>query len=112
MKYNGIELEAFTSDKPVVFDPPKKMLVWDDSSIEPKECPVVAYAPNRIRFPVIADDCIYRHCAEIPEESKPGRAEARKSRSPDRDGPPHQRPYNLPPFQGRSVLRRRPCGPL
>ena len=30
MIYKGIELKEFTSEKPVVFDPPKRMLVWND----------------------------------------------------------------------------------
>ena len=29
MKYKGIELKEFTSEKPVIFDQPKRMLVWD-----------------------------------------------------------------------------------
>ena len=33
MKYKGKELKEFTSDKPVVFDPPKKMVVWDDDLV-------------------------------------------------------------------------------
>ena len=30
MKYKGIELNEFESEKPVIFDPPKRMLVWGD----------------------------------------------------------------------------------
>ena len=81
MKHNGIELQEFTSDKPVVFDPPKKMLVWDtdepgESDIE--ECFVHAYIPGRTNHPVVSDDCVYGHCAEIPEEPKPRRATNRE----------------------------------
>ena len=36
MKYKGIELKEFTSDKTVVFDPPKEMLVWDYESSCPR----------------------------------------------------------------------------
>ena len=50
MKYQGIELKEFTSDKSVVFDPPKKMLVWDDDNcrIIGDPVPVYAYIPDRV----------------------------------------------------------------
>lgn len=79
MKYDGIELKEFTSRTPVVFDPPKKMIVWDDD--DPKKiptyedwtCKVHAYIPSA-RYPVVADQHTYQHCAEIPQEPKPRRA--------------------------------------
>lgn len=37
MKYKGKELKEFTSKKNVYFDPPKKMVVWDDDLVgEPR----------------------------------------------------------------------------
>lgn len=30
MTYNGMKLNEFNSDKPVLFGPPKQMLCWDD----------------------------------------------------------------------------------
>lgn len=30
IKYNGMELEEFTSDKPVIFDPPIECICWDE----------------------------------------------------------------------------------
>lgn len=30
MKYYGQELTEFASKKPIAFDPPKQMLVWDE----------------------------------------------------------------------------------
>ena len=68
MKYKGIELNEFTSDKPVVFDPPKRMLVWDYDDETPTEKDVIAFIPNRYHK-VIEQTSLSLHCAEIPEES-------------------------------------------
>ena len=68
MEYKGIELKEFTSDKPVVFDPPKRMLVWDYVDGTPIEKDVIAFIPNRYHK-VIEQTSVYIHCAEIPEES-------------------------------------------
>lgn len=79
MKYKGIELQEFKSDKPVVFDPPRKMLVWDHlSSQDSKERIVYAYVPRRPMPAVICDDYTWAHCAEIPERPKPRRATNRE----------------------------------
>ncbi len=69
MKYKGIELTEFTSDKPVVFDPPRKMLCWD-YGCKPCEDMVDGYFPNRSGH-VLGSFEIWTHCAEIPEEPKP-----------------------------------------
>ena len=74
MKYKGIELKEFTSDKPVVFDPPKEMLVWSFGDLEPCERTVMAYVPGRTFRSVIAKSDEYSSCAEIPEQPKPRRA--------------------------------------
>lgn len=68
MKYKGIELKEFESEKPVVFDPPKLMLMWNDCDSGPSEANVFAFIPNRC-YPVIGTDNSFDHCAEIPEES-------------------------------------------
>ena len=73
MKYNGIELKEFTSDKPVVFDPPKKMLVWDGIMDTPLEAKMYSYMPAW-RYPVGTSAQTFCHCAEIPELPKPLRA--------------------------------------
>lgn len=65
MKYKGIELKEFESDKPVFFDPPRKMLAWDYDGT-PTEVEVLAFIPNR-RHRVIDKMFVYIHCAEIPE---------------------------------------------
>ena len=66
MKYKGIELNEFTSDKPVVFDPPKRMLVWDCNDETPTEVDVIAFIPNRYHK-AIEKMSVYIHCAEIPD---------------------------------------------
>ena len=66
MKYKGIELNEFESGKPVVFDPPKRMLVWNDGNNEPATEQVFAFIPNRC-YPVIGTYDNLDHCAEIPE---------------------------------------------
>lgn len=65
MKYNGMKLKEFTSDKPVVFDPPRRMVVWDEN-IEAREDLVYAYIPKRFVYKVIGHSCAWQHCAEIP----------------------------------------------
>mgnify|MGYP004643580639 CR=1 FL=1 len=71
--YNGIEFKEFTSDEQVAFNPPKKMLVWDENT-EAREDLVYAYIPKRFVYKVIGHSCAWQHCAEIPEEPKPRRA--------------------------------------
>lgn len=69
MNYKGIELKEVT--EPHLFDPPKKMLVWGRyESIT--ELDVYAIV-SRKDFPVICENTMWQHCAEIPEvpESKP-----------------------------------------
>lgn len=73
MIYNGIEFKEVTSDEQVAFNPPKKMLVWDEN-IEAREDLVYAYIPKRFGHKVIGHSCAWQHCAEIPETPKPRRA--------------------------------------
>lgn len=62
MKYKGIELKEIT--EPQIFDPPKKMLVWDNCS-NIAELDVYAII-GRSDFRVICESSSWRHCAEIP----------------------------------------------
>ena len=67
MKYKGVEVKEVT--EPQLFNPPKRMLVWDKDNELPftdKVCAIV----NRKYSPVITENAPWRHCAEIPE-SKP-----------------------------------------
>ena len=66
MKYKGIELKEFESEKPVLFDPPRKMLVWNYDDQPPAEIDVIAFIPNRCHK-VIGPYQDLDHCAEIPE---------------------------------------------
>lgn len=76
MKYKGIELKEFTSDRPLVFEIPKRMLVWDNEpepGAEPcvhKVCTVYAYVPQ-CRFPVKCMDEEWKHGVEIPKILEP-----------------------------------------
>ena len=62
MKYKGVEVKEVT--EPQLFDPPKKMLVWDNYG--KVELDVYAIV-SREDFPVICENTTWRHCAEIPE---------------------------------------------
>ena len=83
MKYKGIELKEITKSQ--IFDPPKKMIAWNDCLAEPEEVFVYAIGPSTMIYRVrtISDDglnnsCQYMYCAEIPEEPKPRRATNRE----------------------------------
>ena len=69
MKYKGIELKEFESEKPLLFDPPKRMLVWNGCDNEPFKENVVAFIPNRC-CPVIGTNYTFEHCAEIPDSEQ------------------------------------------
>lgn len=62
-----MELKEFTSDKPVAFDPPEEMFVWDYERDNPSVATVMAYIPAR-EFGVISEYSQYLHCAEIPNK--------------------------------------------
>ena len=66
MEYKGIELKEVT--EPQIFDPPKKMLVWDRYGDE-VELEVYAIT-SRKDFPVICENTAWLHCAEISEVSE------------------------------------------
>ena len=70
MKYKGIELEEVTA--PQMFDPPKKMLVWENENTTPIELHVHAIVKRKGNR-AITENSAWRHCAEIPEapEQKP-----------------------------------------
>lgn len=63
MEYKGIELKEIT--EPQLFDPPKKMLVWERYE-NITELNVYAIV-SRKDFPVICENSTWQHCAEIPE---------------------------------------------
>lgn len=67
MKYDGIELKEFTSEKPIFFDPPEEMFVWDYERDNPSVAVVMAYIPARF-YSVISEHYRHFHCAEIPNK--------------------------------------------
>lgn len=75
MKYKGIELKEIT--EPQIFNPPKKMIVWDRQSesdaipIERFVYAIVDRGPKSCS--VICQYATFSHCAEFPEvlQSKP-----------------------------------------
>ncbi len=79
MIHKGIELKEITT--PQVFDPPKKMFVWDNGvkRNEPSIQTVYAVIQKATgTTQAIGECCRWSHCAEIPEEPKPRRATNRE----------------------------------
>jgi hypothetical protein len=84
INYNGMELEEFTSDKPVAFPEGTKAICWDSDIYEEEgfrsELDIVAFIPY-LKDPVLTRDRLndyqdspYRHCALLPDPPKPRRA--------------------------------------
>lgn len=77
MNFNGHELKEIT--KPQIFDPPKKMLVWNNIMDYAITSLVVAIVERMDGICAICHDGeIYPYCAEIPEEPKPRRSTNRE----------------------------------
>lgn len=80
MKWKGIELKEITEQQ--IFDPPKKMVVWNALCTEIKESVVAAIVKDAkgdtfaITHSNVYSDVFehWVHCAEIPEALKPQRA--------------------------------------
>lgn len=77
MKYKGIELKEITKQQ--IFDPPKELLVWNDTYLtEPKKTLVCAIIKLENYYAAIEKGKVpsyqWQHCAEIPDEPKPRRA--------------------------------------
>lgn len=73
--YNGMKLEEFTSDKPVTFEPAKKMIVWNEGYLFDEM--LVLYVNTRFHAVLSIDNDghleTFDHCAEIPEKPAPRR---------------------------------------
>lgn len=84
MRYKGHELKEIT--EPQIFDPPKKMVVWNYDKGRPvdvRELPVIAILPRlRTHANIVCRDggldWWATACAEIPEEPKPRMATNRE----------------------------------
>jgi hypothetical protein len=87
INYNGMELEEFTSNKPVAFPEGTKAICWDSDIYKEgfrSELDIVAFIPY-LKDPVLTRDCLndyqdspYRHCALLPDPPKPRRATNRE----------------------------------
>lgn len=87
INYNGMELEEFTSDKPVAFPEGTRAICWDSDKYEEgfwSLLDIVAFIPY-LEDPVLTRDCSndyqdspYRHCALLPDPPKPRRATNRE----------------------------------
>ena len=79
IKYNGMELEEFTSDKPVIFDPPKKCVVRNEiGTLEVSE--ILGYDPRRFieaRF-IGKNGASWGAGAILPEKPAPRRVTNRE----------------------------------
>ena len=84
MKYKEMDLKEIT--EPQIFDPPKKMVVWDSQCSKIEERTVSAIVKDAkndtwaIAHPCFIGDILeyWAHCAEIPEEPKPRMATYRE----------------------------------
>ena len=69
MKYKGIELKEIT--EPQIFNPPKKMLVWNNTMDYAVSSMIVAIVERMDGLCAMCyDGESYPHCAEIPENPK------------------------------------------
>ena len=88
INYNGMELEEFTSDKPVAFPKGTRAVFWEDDiakDIFRFEGEILSYLPY-LKDPAVPFDCIrhngshstFGHCAIMPDPPKPRRATNRE----------------------------------
>jgi hypothetical protein len=84
INYNGMELEEFTSDKPVAFPEGTRAVFWEDDiakDIFRFEGEIISYLPY-LKDPAVPFNCImhngshatFGHCAILPDPPKPRRA--------------------------------------
>lgn len=81
INYNGMELDVFTSDKPVIFDTPRRCVtITINNNGEKKaykENLLMAYIPER-DFPAILENDAFKCVALLPEKPAPRRATNRE----------------------------------
>lgn len=79
IKYNGMELEEFSSDKPVIFDSPRAALCWMNNGWQGGVCEyILAFIPRSDSCLVVTDHSTWLHCALLPEKPAPSRATNRE----------------------------------
>lgn len=77
INYNGMELEEVT--EPQIFDPPKKMLVWNNIMDYAIQSMIVAIVERMDGLCAMCyDGEIYPHCALLPDPPKPRRVTNRE----------------------------------
>ena len=72
MNYNGVKLKEV--EKPQVFDPPQKMVVWNNGN--PQERTVLEVLHNGVA--ITSDHIWYNNCALLPEKPAQRRATNRE----------------------------------
>lgn len=79
IKYKGMELEEFSSDKPVIFDSPRAALCWMNNGWQGgvREY-ILAFIPRSDSCLVVTDHSTWLHCALLPEKTAPRRATNRE----------------------------------
>lgn len=65
MKFDNLEVIEFVSNTPVTFNPPRKMIVWDDGDKLSYSVEVYAYLPDNADKPVKAADYDWDRCGEL-----------------------------------------------
>jgi hypothetical protein len=79
INYNGMELEEFTSDKPVFFDKPVVALCWNNNGWQGGMFEyVIAFIPRSDSSIVVTDNTTWLHMALLPDPPKPRRATNRE----------------------------------
>lgn len=79
INYNGMELEEFTSDKPVFFDKPVLALCWNNNGWQGgiREY-VIAFIPRSDSCLALTDHTTWLHMALLPDHPKQRRATNRE----------------------------------
>lgn len=88
INYNGMELEEFTSKKPVAFPKGTRAVFWEDNiakDIFRFEGEIISYLPY-LKDPAVPFSCIrhngshatFAHCVLLPDTPKPHRATNRE----------------------------------
>ena len=79
IKYNGMELEEFTSDKPIFFDKPVGALCWNNNGWQGGICEyVIAFIPRSDSSIAVTEHTTWLHMAILPDPPKPRRATNRE----------------------------------
>lgn len=79
INYNGMELEEFKSDKPVIFDSPRAALCWMNNGWQGGVCEyILAFIPRSDSCLVVTDHSTWLHCALLPEKPEPRRVTSRE----------------------------------